>query len=142
VNDERDSSIELARALAQLAGAIAKLEDRRSEYPKWWHTWFSPATVVAAFTAIGTIISVTWVTSARLNTIELKVPGLEQRAASMEGSMVTKDWLTRELSYQREQMNNYASKGSVDLITQRLEEFQRQLNVIEGLARTNKGNTR
>lgn len=108
-------------------------------YPRWWHTWFSPATVVLVLTCLGVL----WTTSSRLTSIEneqkavreLRESDLSQikaRLASLEGQVVTKEWLQREIQFQQQ---SYASKGSVDLIGQRLEEFQRQLNDIQGSVR-------
>jgi hypothetical protein len=110
-------------------------EEFRSHAPSWWQEWFSPATILLFFTAIGTIISVTWATSSRLTTVEYKIATLEQRTAAMESTLVTREWLQRELSFQSEKLSSYASKASVDLIGQRMEEFQRQLNTIESLQR-------
>lgn len=106
-------------------------------YPKWWHTWFSPATVILAFTAI----SVVWTTAGRLTAIEKDTDNnsktavreqstLSQRMASIESQIVTKEWLAREISYQRD---TYASK---ELVGQRMEDFQKQLNNIEVLVRS------
>jgi hypothetical protein len=98
---------------------------------RWWQSWFSPASVMLAITVVGII----WATSGRMTSLEASrdadrrdVTGLSARVGALESSIVTKEWLSREISYQRE---TYASKASVDLISQRLEEFQRQLNTID-----------
>jgi hypothetical protein len=61
---------------------------------------------------------------------------ITSRVSQLEGQIVTKDWLAREIQYQRE---TYASKASVDLVASRMEEFQRQLNTIEQLQRQQLG---
>lgn len=115
--------------------AIKKSAD--NSYPKWWHTWFSPATVLLAFTAIGVV----WTTSGRLTGIEKDIlvtqqastreqSAISQRMAAVESQIVTKEWLAREISYQRD---TYASK---ELVSQRMEDFQKQLNNIEVLVRS------
>jgi hypothetical protein len=103
------------------------------QIPVWWKEWFSPATVLLFFTAIGTIVSVTWATSSRLTVIEIEAISMKQRQAAVEGTLVTKEWLTREIQYQQQ---SSATKASVDVIGQRLEEFQRQLNDIQTTIRT------
>ncbi len=139
MSDSSDATaVELAHAIGQLSHAIEQLESKRSTYPTWWQTWFSPATIVLAFTAMGVV----WATSSRMATQELSINNvatnqgvLAQRISALESAAVTKEWLSREVGYQRDM---YAPKASVDVMVQRLEEFQRQLNVIEGIVRSNK----
>src|ERR1043166_5116398 len=114
---------------------------------QWWRPWLAPQALILAVTCGGLI----WAMAGRqvgtekdLSNLTMRVGTIEavqkdgiskesmgniaQRVSGLEASIVTKDWFSREISYQRE---TYASKASVDLLTQRLEEFQRQLNSID-----------
>src|ERR1043166_4481486 len=119
---------------------------------QWWRPWLTPQALILAVTLGGIIwamagrqagterdvLSVTTrvgaIESVQKDGISKESLGnIAQRVSALEASIVTKEWLSREISYQRE---TYASKASVDLLTQRLEEFQRQLNSIDAGVRS------